>query len=146
MGTEIRSGVYGGCVCQSSEVDPMPAELRAGVCMDLPTGLEGRARQAGCLRGCVSASVIAGLLLVKQPVPISTARTPLPGARVLLIVHSVHTSGRQDPGGWKLIMCQRSPSLFPEQHLQVLPTSSPWPGHQSEDSKGSLGGSDPDRG
>lgn len=38
------------------------------------------------------------MLLVKQPVPISPVRTQLPGARVLLIVHSVHTSGRQGPG------------------------------------------------
>lgn len=76
-------------------------------------------------------------MLVKQPVPISPARTRLPGARILLIVHSVHTSGRQDPGGWKLIMCQRSPSLFPEQHLCMLPTSSLWPGDQSpKDRKG----------
>lgn len=37
-------------------------------------------------------------MLVKQPVPISPARTQLPGTRVSLIVHSVHTSGRQDPG------------------------------------------------
>lgn len=45
-----------------------------------------------------SVSVERACLLVKQPVSIFPARTQLPGVRVLLIVHSVHTSGTRDPG------------------------------------------------
>lgn len=50
--------------------------------------------ETGC-GWCVgeSVSVERDCLLVKQPVPVFPARTQLPGARVLLIVHSVHTSG-----------------------------------------------------
>lgn len=50
--------------------------------------------ETGC-GWCVGANVSVErvCLLVQQPVPIFPARTQLPGVRVLLIVHSVHTSG-----------------------------------------------------
>lgn len=75
--------------------------------------------------------------MVKQPVPISPARTQLPGTRVSLIVHSVHTSGRQDPG-------RLETNYVPKKSLCMLPTSSLRPGDQSpKDRKGqSLWGSD----
>lgn len=60
----------------------------------------GREGTTGCLAVwvCVGSCVQQGcLLLVKQPVPISPARTQLPGAS-FINVHSVHTSHTRTQG------------------------------------------------
>lgn len=75
--------------------------------------------------------------MVKQPVPISLARTQLPGTRVSLIVHSVHTAGRQEPGRLETNYVQRSPSVFPRAAPVRVAHLSLRPGDQSpKDRKG----------
>lgn len=79
------------------------------------------------------------MLLGKQLVPVFTARTQLPGARVLLIVHSVHTSVRQDPGRLQTNYVQKKSLLGPRVapvcavHLH---SEARWP--ESEGQKGAV--------
>lgn len=73
--------------------------------------------------------------MVKQLVPIFPARTQRPGVRVLLIVHSIHTSGTRNPGRMETNYVPNMSLLVPWQALCTLSTFLPESVGQKEPGK-----------